>query len=730
MNVIHSIGLENIVYFKEPTTFEFTKGLTFIQGRNLQRRGPAASNGSGKSLLFGVLPNLLFDSHPTITKNTRSVQRQLYVKGSRASVKFTRGKHQYEYEKSGAKTRLSRDGKDLQSRIAREQLRKLVDLSEEEFFSTVYLDSRRNNQFQLGTSADRFAFITQLFRLQNIDDFRKHVNKNIAELNSDGRLLEQTLLDLADVAGKLKVLPKVTQQQTDELAQWLQRSSTRTQRLAAEQHNWTNWQRYKKVLDDLEQLTVPEKSVKQLGVQIDAHVAYRASVKATQQVQAKTNKWKTELLGLSQVDAELLPVQQERANKLGTVSVPAKPQGDISAARLAAQKVSLSKARRIARNSESSVRVLGQQLAEFNAEIGEQDVCPTCHSTLTKATRRAVRQRFEESLAQASDKLRRATKFTNAYEIVEAHDAYDMQIKSYTVWKKAKAEIDAYPFEQARRKLELQKLLKASSVELDTLPNKPQGNIDLLKEQLAQARKYSEITRLAESLRVEKPVNKVDPAAIKVLNDEVSAKMSLLPDLQATLAERRSLRKQTSELAARENEITGRVQDLPVYKLLQDAYSTSGIKTLMVKRIAVALEKNLNKYSRQIFAEDFTFRFEVQDNKFDVWVTRRTGRKEITSDIRHMSGAESRLFVFLFVLSLLPLIPASRRMNILVMDEPDSNMDADTLETFSTRLLPALQKIVPSVIVITPRNDYIPSGSKIFTVVKDKGHSRLVVGKV
>ncbi len=729
MNVIQSFELENIVYFKEPTRFEFTKGLTFIQGRNLQRRGPSASNGSGKSLLFGVLPNLLFDSHPTITKNVRSVQRQLYAKGSRAALKFSRGKHNYEYEKAGSKTRISRDGNDLKSRIARDQLQSLIGLSEEEFYSTVYLDSRRNNQFQLGTGADRFAFLTQVFRLQEIDDLRKHINRSITDLSSDGRLLEQTVVDLSDVSAKLKALPKVSKEQADEAAAWLQRSSEKVQRLTALQHQWDNWNRYTKALDDLAELKKPDSTVSELTALIEAHIAYNAACKAVEKTLANTDSWKKELRKLDAVDAAILPDMQKTKASLQAVSTPTEPTGDLAAARKLAKKITLEKAQRIASAASAKAKVLQDQLDEFQTEVGDSDTCPTCHSTLSAKTKKSITSQFTTGIQEQKERAKKAQRIVDAHALVIQHTEYVTALQEYKVYVRARKVVDAYPFEAARRKLELVSLLQ-SSQSANSLPKKPVGDLKTLQKALRSARDYKAAKKLAESLTVKKPDAAVDHDAIRKLNEEVSQRMSLLPELQATLAERRSLRAQTQELEKRRAEIASRTDDLPVYKMLQDAYGVKGIKVLMIQRIAKALEKNLNRYSRQIFAEDFRFAFDVEDGKFNVWVTRKVGKKEVVSDIRHMSGAESRLFIFLFVLSLLPLIPDARRMSILVLDEPDANMDADTREVFRDALLPRLAKIVPSVVVISPNKDSVPHHSRVFTVVKDKGHSRLVEGTI
>jgi len=75
-------------------------------------------------------------------------------------------------------------------------------------------------------------------------------------------------------------------------------------------------------------------------------------------------------------------------------------------------------------------------------------------------------------------------------------------------------------------------------------------------------------------------------------------------------------------------------------------------------------------------------------------------------------------------LSLLSLVPAQNRSNILILDEPDVNMGDEMRENF-IKFLPMLNKIVPHIIVITPKSERIYPNATYYTVIKEKGWSRI-----
>lgn len=730
MHKITSIGLEKIVYFEDPTVLDIRPGLTYVLGRNKQRRGVHASNASGKSLLLGILPNLLFDTHPIITKNVRSVAKQIHVKGSSSFLSWTTGKHKYVFTKSGAATAISRDGVNTKTRIARDTLKSIIDFSEEEFFSTVYLDSRRSNAFQLGTSVDRYQFIVNLFRLHDIDSLRKHVNSCISDLTSDGRLLDQAETDIADIRESLKSLPKESVEQAAEIHAWLQTATLKSQSLAALSHQWeiyASWLVNKRKLDAL---PVPKLKSKQLRLQLEAHREYDAYATATKLLTERTEALTRERKNLGVTKDQILNDKKMRVlrESMQSHAKPVEPEDSLEKASSLCGKASLEKAHRAVKRARAKLELDAQTLENFDRELSDTSVCPTCRSNLSDKTKRSIRDLIEEDKRRTEKLFNNASKIVKAYTTVEEHKQYKTDLVNYSAYKADKSLVDAHPFANVAKYKSLTERLNVDT-ESKTL-DKPSGKRSDIQAMLDAAETYERLSDVIETTRVSKPENVFDKDGLAKLNKEVGEKMTLLPALQAKASERSTALKSLAALKARASEMSERVGDLPVYQMLSDAYSVKGLKALMVKRAAASIEKSLNRHSKQIFSEDMKFSLNVDAGKFDVNVTRTSGKLSKTSDIRMMSGAESRLFVLLFVLAVLPLIPSSRRMNILVLDEPDSNMDADTLETFSTRLLPALQKIVPSVIVLTPRNDYMTEGARIVTVVKENGKSQLFEGLV
>jgi len=102
-------------------------------------------------------------------------------------------------------------------------------------------------------------------------------------------------------------------------------------------------------------------------------------------------------------------------------------------------------------------------------------------------------------------------------------------------------------------------------------------------------------------------------------------------------------------------------------------------------------------------------------------------RPEGVSDVRKLSGAESILFTLILVMSQLMFVPKSRRLSLLVLDEPTASFSEGTIELFR-KLLPHLTQIIPSVLIVTPKAQIRFDGANEVTVVKDHGGSKIVTG--
>lgn len=75
----------------------------------------------------------------------------------------------------------------------------------------------------------------------------------------------------------------------------------------------------------------------------------------------------------------------------------------------------------------------------------------------------------------------------------------------------------------------------------------------------------------------------------------------------------------------------------------------------------------------------------------------------------------------------LTFVPPRKRINLLVFDEPSSNMHEETREAFY-QFLQSMLTVIPSIIVVTPHSQEIYPDARAYTVVKEKGWSRLERG--
>jgi ABC-type transport system involved in cytochrome bd biosynthesis fused ATPase/permease subunit len=91
-----------------------------------------------------------------------------------------------------------------------------------------------------------------------------------------------------------------------------------------------------------------------------------------------------------------------------------------------------------------------------------------------------------------------------------------------------------------------------------------------------------------------------------------------------------------------------------------------------------------------------------------------------------MSGAESRLFQLLFLISVLPLIPSNKRLNLVILDEFEAGLDDESKHRVIHEFLPQLLSVTHHIIFVTPFDP--PSNvdqSRVITVVKSSDTSTL-----
>lgn len=705
LNFTH-FHLENYVLFND-IQWQFTKGVTFLLGRNKHRRDPNASNAAGKSLLFGALSSALFDTHPVITKNSRSVQKAMYDK-SKVSVCFTKDDNTYEYCKSDNKVALYCNGKDTISRIGRQQLENLLGFTEAEFFSTIHVDGRRTHNFLLGNTSDRVSFLTNLFRLYDMDELRLVFGRKLHELCEVSAVHAMLQSKLVDIVKEYRSYPQDDTKLVNAQHQ-LTALHSRISKCQSFIHQHAAADSYIKVKKQLEAIPIPD---------ID-HAIAKEGLKASIQY----TSWLSDRRAAQQELAYLEKTVGERAKNYKKAIAAKESLGALRCTMPEKVDEPTMLVDTNLQELQSKIAILRDNLAQVRQSLQcnlDAD-CPTCLRKIDSSSYNSIKTALKLKKAKIEKALTIYSKRLSLCQQTIIWKEYTIAQTRWKVYQKYKKAVDNFPFAQIERLYALQKCVTANV-------KAPAHTLREYENALALHEKRKQLTSLLKTLQpTEFP--SIPKAMLEKHLKRYQKTASLLSLKLPKLTSQHELKKRARvEIVAIKKQIkeyTILLRDMPVYELLHKAYSTSGIKRLILTSICKTLETNINKYSKLIFEEGFSFK--IDPITLSILVKRRYGKP---SDIRYFSGAESRLFAIVFLLALLPMIPSNRRANILILDEPSANMDTGSLETFRDVILPKLAKIVPSIVVITPNQELVPHNANCYTVVKHGGYSTLVKGIV
>ena len=205
MLTFKSIQLDNVVYFDHAELDLDWHGTTFVSGINRNAKADDRRNGVGKSLLLSPLAHLAFGD-PTGLSRTLSRHSLLTEKDSR--IEWTLGAQDSDWtiakQRRGKRIEWSvlRDGVDLEPRtatVAEELVAGLLPFSEEEFYSLVYLDSRRASSLLSGSSSARQNYLVGLLRIDEFDRIREYVKGQLAGMDRLGAQRDEASAMLAEL---------------------------------------------------------------------------------------------------------------------------------------------------------------------------------------------------------------------------------------------------------------------------------------------------------------------------------------------------------------------------------------------------------------------------------------------------------------------------------------------------------------------------------------------------
>jgi len=733
---LKSISLQNIVTYKKAKLILSQSGITIIRGNNLDTSSKNSANRVGKSLLFTALSSLLYDTTPL---DSRSNAKAIHTKDSFISLELL-NKHSFEitqkFKGPSVGYDIIRNGVNLDYRTksdAASYIKKIFPVIEPQFFSTVYVSAFREHPLLRGYAPVRRQFFEEIFQLGICDSIRSHFNdkynaikdkvvllddlnkqasqftieeykpKNTSKLESristlksllkkyEGLSLQQRRADLVkqNIDTSLKCTPAIIAQLKENLRKAIEDESSYNHKLT----NYTKYcewrSRYKNLKNRLDKL----ESIKEPDVSINYDVE------------------------ISKLEDRLdLALKRETLEKeLGSRCV----------------KHSLNKILELKSKYKYKCDDTVHNLKAINS-IDDDALCPTCLQRVNKQYKDSIVSTLKSNHNTYSYRLKSLIEMEDVATIIEKIKA----LPNYGSSKSIKVKLQNLAMLRARHlanreafitKKKLTALLtqlKDGRPSKEIKPDLPkvssvnlQSTIEKLESQMVYREQYAEYNTEFSLKFLEEKCKRLEEKVLKLSN--------ILQDSNTKAAIHAQQLTQKSKIQARIVDLKHKTRNLPIYKALVDAYGPRGIKVEQLSGLVKAFEKNLNLYASLIFAEPIKFEVLVDTNKFDIIAHRNNS----TSDVRLLSGSESRCFILLCLISLLPFIPESKRTNIVVLDELESGMDEVNLNLYLNEFLPRLQSVVPSVFIISPLSPSMVSisGARELLVVKKNNISSIQI---
>lgn len=761
------VELSNVVYFKKAKLDITRHPFVVITGHNKDSRiSTETSNGAGKSLLFSSVPNLRYEQTPLASQKSKKDMLSSSASSITLGLKGNDGKS-YKITQTASKFVIERDGTDIQARtinIQKAELERIFPISEEEFYSYIYLQSQRPLAFQIDKPAARLHYITSVFRLDVYDQLKKFFTRKLGEIKNkqvEFDVLNNQLIKINSLLERLDW--------SKDKAEELEAAQSVIKSLSGDAKKLqTKIERLKAALAVSERHAKLTKQRKALKPKLDLKSA-KAELELHELVSDYKSEYKTYTAQREQLTTQIAEIGETKP--VEKLEKQIKKLNDHQAGEEASLTM-LHEARQFYKQIMREVEEATATVKETGAKLKDVDVivtlgpkgyedeiakysavlqlesivddcadgeCPTCQQSVNI-------QKFKKQIAEAKEAVKKAKQGIKKYRACK--ELFDLQHKAKKHEFDEKAEQEfldrrlAYKatedkLEKLQEQLHSARQLAKLNARLDELtkPKKPKKEPKYPKKQLLEIlEQHSEIKRIDSVLAsLEEQHGTIDPVELSNSLEEAEKRYAKIErkyvkaqdtcsSLGSKASEYKVLRRERKDAIESLKALEPIIAQRGLFKSLEKAYGKE-LKVYAANQVLAQIEQNLNRYSNLIFAEPFKFAVHADDKGVHCVVDRGNGKK---SDVRLLSGAESDCFRLLFFYVMLIMVDDTRRTNFAVLDEPDSHMDDTTRSLFIERFIPALRTLVPHVFLITPLSKHAYSECAYVTVVKHKGVSKLV----
>lgn len=684
------------------------RGTTFFRGINYDKGGNP--NGAGKSTIFyGLEPVLLGDHVLSVRKNAlKSVSSE----ATQISLRGMREKRDFKLVLKGTSLDVSIDGKkrDVREKGAARSLveREILRMSPELWSSMVHCVGIAGNPLIRGTSAQRCQFIEKAFDLDRWAGKYKKVGDILSAMRRAASDLEDAKKELADLKA-----PESVDDVRAELSELKERRDKLKKRLSVARAELSKFG------------GLPDKPERSSAFYEDKVRQIEASLAQQSKLSAAYTRWSVAKKQQSAVDDERKNLT-ERVKKLSK-QVP----------------------------STLSVEDLQEKKADLRSRVDElvayQDVAATIKTWRKLASRiaerhgiryvgleelRSLSRSWCSALAKGGSRCpvcgSKFRKEINASDIKELSRYVD-DLPDSLASPKHDGDVDelqsrlrkiARQLEVSQKLAELRRRLKSlRDVDVpDAVDYDPDASSNLGRK-LAAAKELARRAALWEKAPQDFDVEacRSEVAKLEERLESTADRVAKLSESVARIEEQREAHKRAKN---RVQSLSEEVALHPVYRGLQSAYSSNGMRLWLLSEMLEAIVTSLNS-TVESTRERISYGYKLSRNR-DLSLT--ASNLSGTFDVRMLSGGEAGVFVINLAMAILPMLPDSKRVSTLILDEVDANASTQTRRIISNEFLPKLQKIVPSLWIVTPtsQQEFRMSGAREMLVEKRNAVSRLV----
>lgn len=739
---LEKIALKNIVTHKN-SSLEIQPGFTTIRG----------DNGAGKSLLFNCIPNVFDGAVPLAKKKDAKAIHT--ADESAIGVKYKYNGKEYRVVQKNKKGSLSydieEDGTQLQPRtlaMAKEMLEKVFPISPAQYYTLVHLTTYRPHVLLSGTGPQRKEFFEELFHL-NVSDFilekAKEKLNELKRLKDEAEILktqlqETTFIDnISDLEEKYS---KATDKYNELNKKYLE-FNTNIQKLTSIEtyKNQLNTQLSfsqleEKISDFKEKISKLEERIRKFLVDKDLFEKNQTVINRKIDLENQLNNFSDltgnsdEVKELYQTDKLKLQSLQEELNKAEENNEKFQTFNNLD-------KLIDKKYREM--TFEKYLGYIGKVESEMEEKeniinrlekLDGEKICPMCQQVLNEDTIKSLIGSLNNDILYLGMEVQVKQKTIEWYKLKQLNL---QEIDS----KGLSEEIESTKETLRSLKSKYEKLKEKESIELQlkSLPEvlnieKPDDTVlNNYKEKLEAGKEKLKI--LESDLKIQNELKKLYSEGLDELNldelnssvNELSPKIEKLNSIRMELNSKIQIGKSQNSIYIKKKdrieEIGQLLEDLPLYDALTKAYGAKGIRVDQIKFLAEAFCENLNKFSSLVFNKKVKFSVNVDSTNFNIYADRNGG---LIADVNTFSGAESRCFCLLCLLSLLPFVPEKYRTDFVILDEMEAGIQEAGRKLLTQGFFKALNNIVPKIIVITPMSPqeyYIESNKEYYLRLKN-----------